>query len=151
MKCKSSNIQHENVGKWFEFLRQIPYVNIANFIFLAEDTVTFHFEQGWQRKVFTSIVSFSFQLSLKLSSRLVLKLSLRFVWREIDKILGSSSNAVSPSHALLGLGERQLKHVILAHTIPFSWLLAIRYKNCKLIFSLAWLKSHFKSWWTMDT
>ena len=29
VKCKSSNIQHENVGEWFEFLRQIPFVNIA--------------------------------------------------------------------------------------------------------------------------
>ena len=29
VKCKSSNIQHENVGVWFEFLRQIPSVNIA--------------------------------------------------------------------------------------------------------------------------
>ena len=37
VKCKSSNIQHENVGEWFEFLRQIPFVNIANvnlFIYL---------------------------------------------------------------------------------------------------------------------
>ena len=55
-----------------------------------------------------------------------------------EKLIKFSSNAVSPSHALLGLGERQLKHVILRHTIPFSWLLAIRYKNCKLIISLAW-------------
>ena len=29
VKCKSSNIQHEHVGEWFEFLRQIPFVNIA--------------------------------------------------------------------------------------------------------------------------
>ena len=29
VKCKSSNIQHENVGEWFEFLRQISFVNIA--------------------------------------------------------------------------------------------------------------------------
>ena len=29
VKCKSSNIQHENVGEWFEFLRQIPFANIA--------------------------------------------------------------------------------------------------------------------------
>ena len=56
-----------------------------------------------------------------------------------EKLIKFLSNAVSPSPALLGLGERQLKHVILRHTIPFSWLLAIRYKNYKLIFSLAWL------------